>query len=187
MPAMQTLRTVHGFSLDVSAAWLAAGRPSDSCPATGTGGLAVKQVTLGNHVAPEHWRWVASEGFHFCPEPSCPIIYFNNAAGAYFTQQEIRTRVGIKTGPSPTPVCYCTNVTAEDIAEEIQVKGCCKSLEDIMRYTHARTGKFCHITNPAGRCCGKHVAEIVERALANINDEGIEGQARHACCQIPRD
>lgn len=182
-----TVQTVSGISLQAAPAWLAAGKPAELCPVSATAGHKVKQVTLGNHLRPEHWRWAREDGFYFCSAPTCPVIYFHNSAGVYFTQEEIRTRVGIKAGPPPVPVCYCMNVTEAQIVEEIQVKRCCTSLEDIKNYTQARTGKLCHVTNPAGKCCGKHVTAVIEQALAGVSDPALAEQAREACCQIPEE
>lgn len=187
MTAEETVKTVSGTPLQVAPAWLVTGKPVEVCPVSATAGHKVKQVTLGNHLQPEHWPWAWQEGFYFCPAPNCPLVYYNNGAGVYFAQPEIRTRVGIKAGPAPVPVCYCMNVIEAQVLEEIQVKRCCDSLEDIKEYTKARTGKLCHVTNPAGKCCGKHVTAVVEKALAGLADKGLETQAREICCQIPED
>ncbi len=185
--ADEKLETVNGRLLAAAPEWLAAGKPLSLCPVSATAGHKVKQVTLGNHLCPKHWRWVWEEGFYFCSAASCPVIYYHNGLGVYFTQEEICTRVGIKATKPPVPVCYCMNVTEAQIVEEIQVKRCCDSLEDIKRYTKADTGKLCHVTNPAGKCCGKHVTAVVEKALAGLGDKNLEDQARETCCQIPED
>ncbi len=187
MASTEKVRSAGGSPLELAANWLAAGKPQDVCPVSATGGQKVKQVTLGNHLRPDHWRWVWEDGFYFCSAPACPVVYFHNGQRVYFTQDDVRTRVGIKAGSSPVPVCYCMNVTEERIIEEIQVKRCCTSLEDIKNYTRARTGKLCHVTNPSGKCCGKHLTAVVERALAAVSDPALAKQARETCCQIPED
>lgn len=187
MSEKNAVQTVNGTHLETAPGWQAGGRPLDTCPVSGTVGHVVKQLTLGNHLRPEDWRWTWEDGFHFCSEPSCPVVYFHNGLKVYLTQDEIRTRVGIKTGPPPVPVCYCMNVTEAQILEEIQVKRCCDSLESIKKYTKARTGKLCHVTNPAGKCCGRHVTAVIERALAGVDDASLARQARDICCQIPED
>jgi len=181
------LQTVEAKPLQAAPGWLAAGRPAEMCPVSATTGHKVKQVTLGNHLRLEHWAMAWEEGFYFCSDATCPVVYYNHLRSRYFTQDEIRTRVGIKAGGPPVPVCYCMNVTEAQILEEIQVKRCCTSVEEIKQYTRARTGKLCHVTNPAGKCCGKHVTQVVERALAGITDRSLAQQARDACCQIPED
>lgn len=187
MSEADRMQTVSGTWLQLAPGWLAAGKPAELCPVSNTVGHKVKQVTLGNHLRLEHWAMAWEEGFYFCSDANCPVVYYNNARSRYFTPDEIRSRVGIKAGDPPVPVCYCMNVTEAQILEEIQVKRCCDSLEDIKQYTKARTGKLCHVTNPAGKCCGKHVTAVVERALAGLSDKALEEQAREICCQIPED
>ena len=189
MADRDVVQTIQGSSLQVSAGWLAAGKPAEFCPVSATAGHTVKQVTLGNHLRPEHWRWARERGFYFCSAPTYPVVYYHDGESVYFTEYEIRTHVGIKSHQDeiPLPVCYCMNVTEEQIIEEIQVKRCCTSLEDIKNYTQARTGKLCHVTNPSGKCCGKHVTAVVEKALAGTTDGQVERQARAICSQIPEE
>ncbi len=51
------------------------------------------------------------------------------------------------------------------------VSKCCTSLEDIKKYTGARTGKLCHINNPSGRCCGPQVNEIINKGLNLLKED----------------
>ena len=55
--------------------------------------------------------------------------------------------------------------------DKILVNQCCTSLEDIKKYTGARTGKFCHITNPSGRCCGLQVNELIAKGLQLLEED----------------
>ena len=47
-------------------------------------------------------------------------------------------------------VCYCMNVTEEEIIDHVAAKQCCSTLEDIQRHTGANTGHQCAIKNPSG-------------------------------------
>ena len=47
-------------------------------------------------------------------------------------------------------VCYCKNVTEEEIIDHIAVKRCCRTLEDIQHHTGANTGNQCAIKSPYG-------------------------------------
>jgi hypothetical protein len=134
----------------------------------------VRQVTLGNHVKEISWPLVWDEGFYFCESSDCP-------------KEDIKTRVGIKETEAPVPVCYCMNVLEETILKEIVVKRCCDSLEDIKEYTKARTGKLCHITNPSGKCCGGHVAAVIEKGLTQVVDRRLAREAWTICCEIPEE
>lgn len=143
------------------------------CPISQTKGLKVRKVTLRGHVFEKYWDIISDENYFFCPHKTCPIIYFNNEENHYFTQASVKSRSNYKEGPEPRPACYCLNVLEHRILDEIVVKKCCDSLQDIKEYTGARTGKFCHITNPSGRCCGPIVNEIIAKGieLAKQNKE----------------
>ena len=47
-------------------------------------------------------------------------------------------------------VCYCKNVTEEEIIDHVAIRQCCSSLEDIQRHTGANTGNQCKKMNPSG-------------------------------------
>jgi len=46
-------------------------------------------------------------------------------------------------------VCYCKNVTEEEIIEHVAIKQCCTTTEDIEKHTGANTGNQCHVKNPS--------------------------------------
>jgi hypothetical protein len=147
--------------------------PDEPCPRCDRGSWSVPQsATVLYHVRPESWpvlkpRVDDGTRFRFCPHEGCPVVYFHRASALVILEAEIRTRIGYKVREAPVPACYCTGVLAETIRDEIVVRGCCDSLDDIKRYTGARTGTLCHVTNPAGRCCGSLVQRAVERRWAS--------------------
>lgn len=135
------------------------------CKVCGNRGVRVLQVTVTTHVRPEHWN-LLSEGFWFCETTDCPIIYFNNRTETYFAKDEIKTRFGPKETADPRPLCYCLGILEEHIRYEILRKGCCDSLQDIVEYTKAGTGKWCLTTNPSGKCCREYLKGVVDKYLA---------------------
>ena len=141
------------------------------CPITQNKGFIIMKITLRNHVQEKFWDIISDKNYFFCPAKDCPIIYFNNEKNYYFTEKDIKTRVAHKSGSEPRPICYCLNVLEHRILDEILDKRCCTTLEDIKQYTGARTGKFCHITNPSGRCCGPQVNEIIAKGLHLLHED----------------
>ena len=47
-------------------------------------------------------------------------------------------------------VCYCKNVTEEEIIDHVAITHCCSSIEEIQNHTGANTGNQCHVMNPSG-------------------------------------
>lgn len=169
---MTTLSSILSKPLNVSAKYTKAveSRPEDTeklCKVCGELGIRVLSVTVATHVDARHWS-LLSDGFRFSATVDCPVFYFNNIKGIYFTNEEVKTRFGPKEKGPPRPICYCLQVTEERIAEEILKKNCCYSLQDIVSYTKAGTGKWCLTTNPSGKCCRDYLPEVVDRYLAKV-------------------
>lgn len=166
---MTSYRSVLGKILRVSSTFeklASSGSDIKSlCPVCGSKGFMVMKVTVSNHVDPSFWRLLRSEWFWFCPNSGCDVVYYNNELGVYFLKDEVRSRVFHKERSPGRPVCYCLSVTEEMIREEIFVKRCCDSLEDIQRFTRAGTGRWCPITNPSGKCCREYLTELVKSLL----------------------
>ena len=59
-------------------------------------------------------------------------------------------KIRFKNVPSPVPICYCANVTDEEILYHVAVAKCCSSLDDIKKHTGANSGRECLTKNPAG-------------------------------------
>lgn len=43
-------------------------------------------------------------------------------------------------------VCYCKNISEEDIIDHVAYKKCCSNIEDIQKHTGANTGNQCHMS-----------------------------------------
>ncbi|MBI4257420.1 MAG: hypothetical protein HY619_00550, partial [Thaumarchaeota archaeon] len=169
---MNTVRSMSGKTLNVSPEYLRAAEtaPADAeklCKVCGDPGVRVLSVTVATHVDAQHWG-ILSEGFRFSATADCPVIYFNNSKDIYFLRKEVKTRYGLKEKEPPRPICYCLQVTEERIAEEILQKQCCYSLQDIVSYTKAGTGKWCLTTNPSGKCCRDYLPQVVDKYLAKV-------------------
>ena len=137
-----TVKSVSKIELRVRSSTFKSVDGQALCPVTETKGLKVTEVTLRNHVHEKYWDIISVGNYYFCGAHDCPVVYFNNVEEMYFTTSDVKTRVSHKNGPEPRPICYCLNVLEHKILDEILIKKCCTSLEDVKKYTGARTGKF---------------------------------------------
>ncbi len=149
-----------------------------------------QNITLISHIREAYWTRMKEltdtyKGFRFCPHQGCEVVYYHPDIPFVATIHDLRTRVGYKVTDPPVPVCYCIGVLARTIREEIVVKQCCDTLEDIKKYTGANTGKWCHITNPSGRCCGPMVRRVVESALRERVSVSLKDEAVSLAQSIP--
>jgi len=174
---MAEMTSVSGAELKVAAKYIEAVKTNPSleqklCKVCGNEGLRVLPVTMATHLDAEYWDSLG-DGFRFSFTPDCPVIYYNNKKGSYFVKQEVKTRFGLKEEDAPRPICYCLQVTEEQIAKEILEKGCCYSLQDIVSYTKAGTGKWCLTTNPSGKCCRDYLTGVVDKYLDKIGKKPV--------------
>jgi len=144
----------------------------------GTEGWKVKKITVGNHLNPEYWH-LLDESFYFCPNSDCEVVYFNE--NVTFTVKEVKTKVFFKEKGSPKPLCYCKQVTEEDVVQAI--KDGARSVEDVERITGVGNGGYCIVTNPSGRCCRNFYVDTVKALIKEI--AGIDDRERDvSCCDI---
>lgn len=47
-------------------------------------------------------------------------------------------------------ICYCKNVSEEQIMEHVAVLRCCSTLEEVQLHTGANTGSQCAVKTPSG-------------------------------------
>ena len=135
------------------------------CPVCQETGQKVAFATVKNLVLdPEPLE----DDYSICLNPECKVVYFNSQPT--YLKQDLKVKVWYKEKTSPVPVCYCKNVTDQDIYDHIVVQKCCSSLADIQKHTSANTGKHCLTENPTGKWCGATVQSVIAKALQERND-----------------
>jgi NAD(P)H-nitrite reductase large subunit len=68
-----------------------------------------------------------------------------------------------KKAPASQIVCYCNNVTKEEIVRAI-AKGA-ETVEGVTSLTGAGKGTECATKNPSGRCCCPDIQALIEAYL----------------------
>lgn len=119
-----------------------------SCPVCDGFGQKVRQVTVEHQVKPG--VEVGEEQFFLCRTPDCEVAYYSEDGNKTILQDQLINKIWFKNVPPPVPICYCANVTEEEILHHVAVAQCCSTLDDIKRHTGANTGCECLTKNPAG-------------------------------------
>ena len=83
------------------------------CPKCGKEGVQVEKITVANHSKETCWP-LGDEQFYMCENPDCDVVYYN-ASMRKLRRSDARTRVTFKERSSPRPLCYCKQVTEEDV------------------------------------------------------------------------
>lgn len=123
-----------------------------SCPECRTEGKPVGLKTLQHLVIEEKRGSIGDGNYYFCATPDCPVVYYNAEGSVTFHKKDLIVKVGLKESDPPILVCYCFNITEEDIREEIRKTGRTTASQRIRSEIKARNCA-CEINNPSGRCC----------------------------------
>lgn len=117
-----------------------------NCPVCNKPGKKVKPETIKNLLKKDRISGLLEE-YSLCLSKDCNVVYFGQQV---FYKSDVKVKVWFKENDPTIPVCYCKNVSEEDILEHIVVRGCCSDIKDIQNHTGANTGKECLTENPAG-------------------------------------
>ena len=96
---------------------------------------------------PNMWKFWSKSKEDYC-----------RVSGGYYTedgkvisQEQLKNKIWFKKNISSfVPICYCANVTDEEILYHVAEIQCCLTLDDIKRHTGANKGCECITKNPAG-------------------------------------
>ena len=119
------------------------------CPVNGRVYEAVNHRTVLHHAKAPWARQVPAQGYYFCTDPDCEVVYFGED-DCLLTRNDLRAAVGQKSRAPDRPVCYCFDIRANDALAENAV------IARQFVIDHTRDGSCaCAIRNPSGRCCLK--------------------------------
>ena len=122
------------------------------CPENGRTYRAVDVRTVRHQIRRPWNHDVAAEGFYFCDDPRCDVVYFA-LDGSRFRRADLRQSVGQKSNAADRTLCYCFDITLADVRTDQPGAGK-RCREYVVAQTRAGTCD-CSIRNPAGRCCLK--------------------------------
>jgi hypothetical protein len=117
------------------------------CPINGREYPRVAITTILHHIkAP--WQWPRKQqGYYFCDDPKCDVVYFAEDDSILDTQA-LRTQVGIKQDSPQATLCYCFGINREVATTDSAAKAF------VVQQTKQKSCA-CAIRNPSGRCCLK--------------------------------
>jgi bacterioferritin-associated ferredoxin len=143
------------------------------CPVCRKESIEVDGITVGNHVREAFWP-LHNHKFFVCENPGCDVVYFSESGYKVLMRADVKTRVTFKERDAPRPLCYCKQVTEEDVIASIE-KGA-RSFEEVKLATGIGGGGQCRITNPAGKCCSRNYKPFIEKELAKKGkrSEGVQ-------------
>ncbi len=111
----------------------------------------VEVTTIRLHLKKPWATKLEEENYYFCKTESCPTVYFSDT-GDVFTQKDLRLTIGVKDTTPNRQICYCYNVTLQDLLEEDESGKTGEIKQYVASQSKAGTCA-CEVNNPSGRCC----------------------------------
>ena len=128
-----------------------------SCP-------SCKQV--GDKVSTETVKSLVNKGvdildtnYHICKDAICDVIYFSNHQ--VIVDSEVKVKVWYKEKSSPKVLCYCSNITTEDVDKAFLLNNDL-TLNDVTKVFKNDGESDCIHNNPTGKCCHKVISQYIE-------------------------
>lgn len=135
-----------------------------ACPSCGVVGRVVRDATVPAMLPREAALRLLEVDRLFCKTTSGPVLYYG-ADGRTVHKADARVRVAAKERTSPTTICYCFDVSAEDLRREVETLARAPSAERIK--AEVRAGNCdCERKNPCGACCLADINAVVRLAKA---------------------
>ena len=119
------------------------------CPVNGRVSAAVNHRTVLHHVKSPRARQIPVQGYYFCTDPDCGVMYFGED-DRILGRDYLRSAAGQNARTPGRPMCYCFGLRANDAL--VATAGIARKFV----IDHTRPGSCdCAIRKPAGRCCLK--------------------------------
>lgn len=131
------------------------------CPRCGNTGKNVSKKTVESLLKEGK---PSSRSYWLCLTPECSVAYYS-PNGESWLQDQVRVPIGFKTGANPKYVCYCNEVTEQDIINAVLSKQAV-TLAEAIKITGAMKNGNCKINNPSGICCSTAFKEVFDKALS---------------------
>jgi hypothetical protein len=145
------------------------------CPACGRPGRDVERVTLKALLRPTALERLTAPEHRFCTHSDCEVVYFGR--DEVFVATDVAVPVFQKAAPGRRTVCYCLDITEDDLRREVLAPGRETSFARITRLV--KEGRCaCELRNPQGSCCLGNVSVATAQIAASVRQqaEGIEGR-----------
>jgi bacterioferritin-associated ferredoxin len=147
-------------------------RPFKVCPKCGNPSLDVEIETVRNLVKSIIGN---NENWGLCTNPNCNVSY-HSLTEVYYNE-ELKTKLWYKSNDKDVPICYCSNITREEI--EFSVKKGLNTIAEIQKFTKKNITGKCREMNPTGRCCRNAFVFTIENI---INSKANENKGSNNCC-----
>lgn len=136
------------------------------CPGCKGQTQVVKGKTVRHFVIDSLLNKIKANNYNICLDEICDVVYFNQ--NIILNKYDIKIPIYFKKDSDPQYICYCNNVTKEQIVDAVIDKGA-HNMKDIIRITGAMKNGECETKNPLGKCCRPLIEEVINKTLNKQN------------------
>lgn len=138
------------------------------CPICGSQGLEVPYVTVENLVVDNkkvELKDKQNYEFNLCLNKACDMAYYTEDFQA--SVQEVKVPIWFKQNKSEYKVCYCRNITLNDIVEAVNaLEKDAVTIDLVLEHLNKKDMKTdCLHNNPASLCCDRLFQSAIQYAL----------------------
>ncbi len=102
--------------------------------------------------------------YQICLNENCDVVYFDLVQKLMFRKYDLKIPIWFKKDANPKFICYCNQVTEQQIVDAILNDGA-RDIKDIIRLTGAMKNANCEINNPLGKCCSPFIKEVINKVI----------------------
>lgn len=118
-----------------------------ACPANQNNYVLTSLKTVLHHIKTSWNAKLKEQGYYFCHDPKCDVVYFGED-GSVIKTSELRTTISVKQNEDDDLICYCFGIKRKDAKNDCSIK------EFVIKQTKIGNCS-CETSNPSGRCCLK--------------------------------
>ncbi len=132
-----------------------------SCPVCQKNGILVPNdtvIALTNSL-----NIMMNQKHYICVNPICDVVYFSED-DRVIKKEEVKVDVWFKKHNKNYIVCYCRNITLQDIMHSV-IKDNIETKDEIIKHLNKENVKTnCLINNPLGKDCDRLFENAIENA-----------------------
>lgn len=144
----------------------------NACPVCGKTGFYVPFETvyhLVNDFTKDQLKNYENEDFFICTHRPCKIAYYTDKQSRIFLNQ-IKVPIWFKFDKDRYVICYCRDITLDDVKEAINHIGTDITKKKVIQYLGKEDIKTnCLHNNPTGICCDRLFDNAIEYILKQKN------------------
>lgn len=134
------------------------------CPICNKEGTKVKATTVKHMVVENLLSEITDADYYLCTNEKCDIAYYSSNSDLQIKKEQIKVPIWFKEDANPKYICYCNQVTEENIVNAVKNEGA-RNMKDIIKLTGAMKNGKCEVNHPTGKCCSPIIQEAINRAL----------------------